>query len=103
MLPHADYCSVVRQECTKELREKIERIQKYGMRLILSQPPWTPSAGLRCALKWIPLEKRRSMFRLSLMQRCMNGQAPDYLVKQVRRNSDLSIYLEHVLAVELHS
>ena len=89
VLPHVDYCSVVWQECTKELREKIERIQKYGMRLILSQPPRTPSAGLRCALKWIPLEKRRSMFRLSLMHRCMNGQAPDYLVKHMRRNSEL--------------
>ena len=29
------------------------------------------------------------MFRLSLMHRCMNGQAPDYLVKHMRRNSEL--------------
>jgi hypothetical protein len=41
VLPHLDYCSVVWKECAQELRTKIERVQKYGMRLILSQPPST--------------------------------------------------------------
>lgn len=50
VLPHVHYCSVVWQECTKELKQQIdhERIQKFGMRLILSQPPHTPSDGMRC-------------------------------------------------------
>ena len=39
VLPHMDYCSVVWQECSRELRQKLERVQNYGMRLILSQPP----------------------------------------------------------------
>ena len=39
VLPHLDYCSVVWQECIKDLRMKIERVQNYGMRIILSQPP----------------------------------------------------------------
>ena len=30
MLPHLDYCSVVWQECTKDLRMKIERVQNYA-------------------------------------------------------------------------
>ena len=45
--PHLDYCSVLWQECSKVLQKKLDRIQSYGMRLILSQPPRTPSAGLR--------------------------------------------------------
>ena len=93
VLPHVDYCSVVWHECTKELQEKVERIQKYGMRLILSQPPQTPSEELRRTLKWMPLVKRRSLFRLALMHRCLNGQAPEYLTELVRRNSDLG-YME---------
>ena len=32
VLPHSDYCSVVWQECTKDLRMKIERVQNYGMK-----------------------------------------------------------------------
>ena len=52
VLPHLDYCSVVWQECTKDLqRKKVERIQNYGMRLILSKPPRTPSEELRLRLK----------------------------------------------------
>ena len=45
--PHLDYCSVVWQECSLELKLRLDRIQNYGMRLILSQPPRTPSEGLR--------------------------------------------------------
>ena len=52
VLPHLDYCSVVWQECTMELRKKVERIQNYGMRLILSKPAGTPSDGLRQKLRW---------------------------------------------------
>ena len=29
VLPHVDYCSVVQQECTNELQQKVERIQKH--------------------------------------------------------------------------
>ena len=47
VLPHLDYCSVVWQECKKDLRMKIERMQNYGMCIILSQPPRTPSKRLR--------------------------------------------------------
>ena len=31
VLPHLDYCSVVWQESTKDLRMKVERVQNYGM------------------------------------------------------------------------
>ena len=34
VLPHLDNCSVVWQECTKELRMKLERVQNYGIRVI---------------------------------------------------------------------
>ena len=47
VLPHLDYCSVVWQECTKDLKMKIERVQNYGMHIILSQPPRTPSKRSR--------------------------------------------------------
>ena len=49
VLPHLDYCSVrsllssLARECTKDLRMKLERVQNYGMCIILLQPPRTPS------------------------------------------------------------
>ena len=80
VLPHLDYCSVVWQECTKELQQKEERIQNYGMHLILSKPPRTASSGLRETLKWTPLTERRRLLKmaLDLVHRCVNRQSPEY-------------------------
>ena len=61
---HLDYCSVVWQEYSRELRRSLERVQNYGMRLILSKPPRTPSEQLREELGWKTLEERRSRSRL---------------------------------------
>ena len=58
VLPTLDYCCVVWQECGKLLQQRVERIQNYGMRLICSKPPRTPSESLRKELNWMPLTKR---------------------------------------------
>ena len=87
VLPHLDYCSVVWQECSKELRQKIERVQNYGMRLILSKPPRTPSAGLREELQWLTLEKRREMSWMTLVHRCATKRAPPCLATRLRTNA----------------
>ena len=89
VLPHLDYCCVVWQECSVELRRKVETIQNYGMRLILSKPARTPSVGLRKELKWIPLERRREMFRLFLVHRCVTRTAPKSLRESLRTNGDM--------------
>ena len=39
VLPHLDYCSVVWLECSQKLCQELERIQNYGMRIVLSKPP----------------------------------------------------------------
>ena len=57
--PHLDYCSVVWQECSLELKLRLDRIQNHGMRLIMSQPPRTPSEGLRKSLNWMPLSTKK--------------------------------------------
>ena len=65
--PHLDYCSIVWQECSKVQQGKIEQIQNYSMRQILSMPPRTPSEPLQGILGWDQLAKWRSMLRLQLM------------------------------------
>ena len=89
VLPHLDYCSVVWQECVKELQLKVERIQNYGIRLILSKPPLTPSADLRKALGWLPLTDRRRLSRLALVHRCINSKGPEYMSEIFKTNEDV--------------
>ena len=87
VLPHLDYCSVVWQECAKDLQQKLEQIQNYGMRLILSKPPRTPSANLTNTLKWVPLTEELS--RLALVHRCINKQGPVYMQNVFRTNEEV--------------
>ena len=56
IIPHIDHiCSVLWTDCAKSLRDKVERIQNYGMRLVLLCPRVTPNASLRRQLQWVPL------------------------------------------------
>jgi len=84
VLPHMDYCSVVWQNCSRELRRKLERVQNYGIRLILSQPPRTHSEEMRQRLNWLTLEKRRVMARLCMMHRCV---LKEYSMKSLSKSN----------------
>ena len=43
----------------------------------------------RKVMKWIPLKKRREMFRLVLVQRCVTKQAPQCLREVFRTNGEV--------------
>ena len=76
VLPHLDYCSVVWLECSQKLCQELERIQNYGMRIVLSKPPKTPSEGLREVLGWKTLVKRRQLMRMALVHSVLQGELP---------------------------
>ena len=86
VLPYLNYCSVVWQECSQCLRQKLERVQNYGMRIILSRPPRTPSGDLCEELNWTTLEARRNMNRLCLVYKCVWSQVPATLSSRFEAN-----------------
>ena len=77
VLPHLDYCSVVWANCTNA-STRLERLQNYGMRVILQVPARTPSSISRPKLRWVTLEQRRALQRLRAVHRCVYGTAPGY-------------------------
>ena len=89
MLPHIDYCCVVWHDCGSTLAQGIQRIQNYGMRVITSSPPQTPSAELREKLQWTTLTDRRELFRLSMVHRCLHNNAARYMCSNFQTNSSL--------------
>ena len=89
VLPHLDYCSVLWMECAKSLRHELQRLQNYGMRLILNAPPRTSSEGLRERLGWTTLEMRREISRLTLVRRCIRKEAPNQLCKLFKTNRQI--------------
>ena len=89
VLPHMDYCSVVWHSCSSKLSQSLERVQNYGMRVILSKPPRTPSAPLRHKLNWTTLHQRRHINMLCQVHRVMLSQAPAYMANKFNTNSTL--------------
>lgn len=74
--------------CSTNLSQSIERVQNYGMRVILNKPPRTPSALLREQQNWRTLHQRRHTALLcKCMHRCGLNQAPSYLSSKFTRNS----------------
>ena len=84
---HLDYCLVVWQECSRELTRSLERVQNYGMRLILSKIPRTPSEQLREELGWKTLEERQNRSQMYLVHKHVTGQAPASLCWRVKVNT----------------
>ena len=72
---------------------KLERIQNYGMRIILLQPPRSSSEVLREKLKWMTLERRRKMARLVCVRKCVKREAPPCLNDRFRLNSKVGIWM----------
>ena len=89
VLPHLDYCSTVWQECSNKLQTKIQRLQNYGARLLLNEPPRYSSSILRKRLGWLTLSERRKFKRLIVMRNCLEGRAPRELCRVLTVNSDI--------------
>ena len=92
VLPYVDYCSTIWHTCTQAVSNDIERIQNYAMRVILHQPPRTPSAALREKLNWTTIRQRRHNHMLCQVHRCVLQQAPEYLSCKFLRNSYTSTH-----------
>ena len=52
ILPCLKYCFIVWQDCSVELRSKLEEYKNHRMRRILSQPPLASSEALRRQLEF---------------------------------------------------
>ena len=82
--PHLDYCSVVWHSCSSSTSQRLERIQNYGMRVILGR---SPSSPLRQQLNWSSLYLRRHHLMLNQVHRCALNLAPPYLCSKFILNS----------------
>ena len=70
-------------------RMKLERVQNYGMCIILSQPPRSSSGVLREKLKWMTLERRREMAPLVCVRKYVKREAPPCLNGRFRLNAEV--------------
>ena len=81
VLPHFDYCSLVWNNCSKTLQNKLQKLQNKAGRIITGDCYETASEIVRTKLSWDTLEARREKQLETLMIQIMKGNSTDYLHK----------------------
>jgi hypothetical protein len=81
VLPHFDYCSLVWNNCSKTLQNKLQKLQNKAGRIITGDCYETASEIVRTKLSWDTLEARREKQLETLMIQIMKGNSTDYLRK----------------------
>ena len=77
--PHFDYCSVVWENCNKDLSEKLQRLQNRAARIQTSASYDSNLDDLFRALGWRRLYYQRLEQKSIIMYKTLHGLTPDYL------------------------
>ena len=81
IMPVLEYGSVIWGDFYVGITERLLKQQKRAARIILdvNKPTDTPSADLFAKLNWLSFDKRIILQRGTLVYKCLNNLAPDYL------------------------
>jgi hypothetical protein len=79
IMPHFDYCSIVWDNCSKYLHEKIQKLQNRAARVITGKSYETRSSETVKNLGWQPLLDRRKDKRALFMYKIRNNEFPECL------------------------
>ena len=102
--PTVEYCSAVWDPYTKELTQKVEKIQRRAARMVYNNYDWKTSVNeLIQELQWDSLSNRRKNNRLAILHKAIGGHlaipVQNYLQPAQRRTRRSS----HQNFIEYHS
>ena len=81
-----DYCCTVWGNASCTNIDNLYKLQKRAARIILNATTETPSAVMFKKLEWLTIYNRIHYFRAVMMNKCMNGLAPEYLTEFFKNN-----------------
>jgi hypothetical protein len=76
ILPHFDYCSLVWDNCSDYLIDKLQKLQNRAARVITSKTYETRSCDVLKELQWQPLKERLKHKKLFFMHKIRNNKLP---------------------------
>ena len=89
--PYLDYCSLVWDDISDQLTEKLQILQNRAARVIIGADYRTPSS-LLIKLGWSSLKEKRNKQKALMMFKIMNGMTPAYLEDIFTRNIRRLVY-----------
>ena len=90
--PYLDYCSVVWDDISDQLTDKLQKLQNRAARVITGADYRTPSSVLLNKNGWSSLKEKRNKQKALMMFKIMNGMTPAYLEDILTRNIGRSVY-----------
>ena len=76
---HLDYCNVIFAGLPKVLLKLLQKVQNIAAKLVLGYSKYDSSTLALRTLHWLPIKKRIDFKTLTLVHKCLSGQAPEYL------------------------
>ena len=59
VLPYFDYCALVWDNCSRTIKDKLEKLHNKAARIITGDSYEMPSDAVRSKLGWVALQERR--------------------------------------------
>ena len=91
--PYLDYCSVVWDDSSDKLTDKLQILQNRVALVITGADYRTPSSDLLNKLGWSSLKEKRNKQKAPMMFKIMNGVTPANLEDIFTRNIGRSVYI----------
>ena len=86
ILPIFDYCDVAWAQLSQSCNQEIQRLQNQAARVILQR---SSSVETFNVLKWISLERRRTMHVCIFVFKCLNGLVPSNISELLIQNHNI--------------
>ena len=93
VLPYFDYCSLVWENCSVELQDKLQKMQNRAARVITGKPYDTRISDMLNELGWQPLAERRRSRKIIFMHKVKIKQFPESISSMfhVNRNDNYNL------------
>ena len=83
ILSHLDYCNAILCGLPKSEINKLQRIQNMAAKIILQKRKSDSASKCLAELHWLPVQKRIDFKVLTMVYKCLNGNAPEYLKRKL--------------------
>ena len=90
--PYFDYCSIVWDDISDHLTDKLQILQNRAARVITGADYRMHISELLSKLGWSSLKEKRNKQKALMMFKIMNGMTPSYLEDIFTRNIGRSVY-----------
>ena len=86
-MSHLDYNNAVLYGCQKRCIQLMQRVQNIAAKVILKKSKYHSNTDLFKKLHWLPISSRIEFRILCHVWKCLNNQAPKYLIFMLKVKS----------------